>query len=191
MRLEGFKKKDLCGVCRYGKWNFKPKTSPICIPFWPSKVRLNFSPIKGNHMQIWRYIFYFAYHTSLLKSHIFISILSHNSDMFFLSYFFSLSLRWAVLHYYLFIMLSNLLRFIFTSSFICAHTIYSSCLSNFIPGQAKPYMYIRECQKFGIKVYWRLQFLEYLRTLTHRIWQIQTLSPRSKWNMGEILAFLA
>ena len=86
-------------------------------------------------MQIWRYIFNFAYHTSLLKSHIFISILSHNSDIcFFLSYFFSLSLRWAVLHYYLFVMLSNLLRFIFTSSFICAHTIYSSCLSNFIPG---------------------------------------------------------
>ena len=86
-------------------------------------------------MQIWRYIFNFAYHTSLLKSHIFISILSHNSDIcLFLSYFFSLSLRWAVLHYYLFVMLSNLLRFIFTSSFICAHTIYSSCLSNFIPG---------------------------------------------------------
>ena len=27
--------------------------------------------------------------------------------------------------------------------------------------------------------------------LTHRIWQIRPLCPRSKWNMGEILAFLA
>ena len=27
-------------------------------------------------------------------------------------------------------------------------------------------MYIRVCQKFGIKVYWRLQFLGYLRTLS-------------------------
>ena len=26
-------------------------------------------------------------------------------------------------------------------------------------------MYVRGCQKFGIKVYWRLQFLGYLRTL--------------------------
>ena len=28
-------------------------------------------------------------------------------------------------------------------------------------------------------------------TLTHSIWQIQLWCPRSKWNMGEILAFLA
>ena len=28
-------------------------------------------------------------------------------------------------------------------------------------------------------------------SLTHRIWQIQLWCPRSKWNMGEILAFLA
>ena len=27
--------------------------------------------------------------------------------------------------------------------------------------------------------------------LTHRIWQIRPLCPQSKWNMGEILAFLA
>ena len=27
--------------------------------------------------------------------------------------------------------------------------------------------------------------------LTHRMWQIQLWCPRSKWNMGEILAFLA
>ena len=26
---------------------------------------------------------------------------------------------------------------------------------------------------------------------THRIWQIRPLCPRSKWNMGEILAFLS
>ena len=26
--------------------------------------------------------------------------------------------------------------------------------------------------------------------VTHRIWQIRPLCPRSKWNMGEILAFL-
>ena len=28
-------------------------------------------------------------------------------------------------------------------------------------------------------------------SLTHRIWQIRPLCPQSKWNMGEILAFLA
>ena len=27
--------------------------------------------------------------------------------------------------------------------------------------------------------------------LTHSIWQIRPLFPRSNWNMGEILAFLA
>ena len=30
-----------------------------------------------------------------------------------------------------------------------------------------------------------------LRSLTHSIWQIQLWCPGSKWNMGEILAFLA
>ena len=29
------------------------------------------------------------------------------------------------------------------------------------------------------------------QVLTHRIWQIQLWCPRSKWNMGAILAFLA
>ena len=29
------------------------------------------------------------------------------------------------------------------------------------------------------------------KALTHSIWQIQLWCPRSKWNMGEILAFLA
>ena len=29
------------------------------------------------------------------------------------------------------------------------------------------------------------------KKLTHSIWQIQLCCPRSKWNMGEILAFLA
>ena len=35
-------------------------------------------------------------------------------------------------------------------------------------------MYIRGCQKFGIKVYWRLQFLGYLRTLNLKFQKAQT-----------------
>ena len=34
------------------------------------------------------------------------------------------------------------------------------------------------------------QILEAVRILTHSIWQIQLWCPRSKWNMGQILAFL-
>ena len=30
-----------------------------------------------------------------------------------------------------------------------------------------------------------------VKSLTHRIWQIRPLFPRSKWNIGEISAFLA
>ena len=37
-----------------------------------------------------------------------------------------------------------------------------------------------------------LYFMQTLeRCLTHSIWQIQLWCPRSKWNIGEILAFLA
>ena len=35
-------------------------------------------------------------------------------------------------------------------------------------------LYIRGCQKFGIKVYWRLQFLEYLRTLSLKFQNART-----------------
>ena len=38
---------------------------------------------------------------------------------------------------------------------------------------------------FLLDVHWPTLFL------THRIWQIRPLCPRSKWNMDEILAFLA
>ena len=34
-------------------------------------------------------------------------------------------------------------------------------------------------------------FMSKLNLLTHCIWQIQLWCPRSKWNMSEILAFLA
>ena len=36
------------------------------------------------------------------------------------------------------------------------------------------YMYIRGFTKFGIKVLWRLQFLEYLRTLNLKFQKAQT-----------------
>ena len=60
-----------------------------------------------------------------------------------------------------------------------------------------PLIYIRGCQKFGIKVYWRLQFLGYLRTLSLKLQKARTkievvlslpcwLSQFS-WNLFEII----
>ena len=54
----------------------------------------------------------------------------------------------------------------------------------------------RLCVFYVFLIVWVYQIKIYscmpeLINLTHRIWQIWPMCPRSNWNMGEILAFLA